>query len=227
MLTIILAETALEPIPLEILRNRLFRDEARKRGRKPEQILLDSSKHYPAMRGLANSEKRGRPDLTHFALLLALDSPLNRSGNLKVFVHCQGDKVISVNSEVRLPRVYNRFCGLMEDLFDKGKIETPEGKELMSVKKQSLDELVQFVSKTCSVSKNDFLIFDPQGKSVELNKLEKEFPEKNSCAIIGGFAHGSFESPCLEELRKISISKEELAVWTVVSETLCAFEHFR
>lgn len=46
-------------------------------------------------------------------LLTILDSPLNKSGHLKVYIHTKNNILIDVNSKLRIPRTYKRFEGLM------------------------------------------------------------------------------------------------------------------
>jgi rRNA small subunit pseudouridine methyltransferase Nep1 len=84
------------------------------------------------MKKLEESEKRGRLDIVHFALLEALGSPLNREGLLQTYVHTINDYVITVNPETRLPRNYNRFVGLMEQLFESYRVP-PTGQILLKL----------------------------------------------------------------------------------------------
>ncbi len=58
--------------------------------------ILDRSYHHAAMKDIADSEKRGRPDIAHLCLLEALGSPLNKEGLLRTYVHTYNDYVISV-----------------------------------------------------------------------------------------------------------------------------------
>lgn len=46
-------------------------------------------------------------------LLTLLDSPLNKSGHLQVFIHTAKGVLIEVNPHVRIPRTFKRFSGLM------------------------------------------------------------------------------------------------------------------
>ena len=46
-------------------------------------------------------------------LLTLLDSPLNKSGLLRIFVHTTQDVLIEVHPDVRIPRTYKRYSGLM------------------------------------------------------------------------------------------------------------------
>lgn len=44
---------------------------------------------------------------------MLMDSPLNRAGLLQVYIHTQKNVLIEVNPQTRIPRTFNRFCGLM------------------------------------------------------------------------------------------------------------------
>ena len=46
-------------------------------------------------------------------LLTLLDSPLNKAGLLKIFIHTTQDLLIAVHPDVRIPRTYKRYSGLM------------------------------------------------------------------------------------------------------------------
>ena len=54
-----------------------------------------------------------RPDITHQCLLMLLDSPLNRAGLLQIYIHTTRNVLIEVNPQTRIPRTFDRFCGLM------------------------------------------------------------------------------------------------------------------
>lgn len=47
------------------------------------------------------------------SLLMLMDSPLNRAGLLQVYIHTQRNVLIEVNPQTRIPRTFDRFCGLM------------------------------------------------------------------------------------------------------------------
>ena len=46
-------------------------------------------------------------------LLMLMDSPLNRAGLLQVYIHTERNVLIEVNPQTRIPRTFDRFCGLM------------------------------------------------------------------------------------------------------------------
>lgn len=44
---------------------------------------------------------------------MLLDSPLNRAGFLQVFIRTEKNVLIEINPETRIPRTFERFCGLI------------------------------------------------------------------------------------------------------------------
>ena len=59
---------------------------------------------------------------------MILDSPLNKAGKVKgIFVHTAKNVLIQVNPQVRLPRTFRRFCGLMVQLLQKLSIRATNG----------------------------------------------------------------------------------------------------
>src|SRR5207248_7361995 len=104
---------------------------AKARDRRPSRTLLAASLHHDAMHALSEGERRGRPDLAHFAMLLALDSALNQADGLRLVVHTRNDERLAVNPETRLMRNYPRFVGLMEKLFHDVGTPRAQGNEFL------------------------------------------------------------------------------------------------
>jgi rRNA small subunit pseudouridine methyltransferase Nep1 len=44
---------------------------------------------------------------------MLMDSPLNRAGLLQVYIHTEKNVLIEINPQTRIPRTFDRFCGLM------------------------------------------------------------------------------------------------------------------
>ena len=91
IIRLILAESSIELVPRDIIGHPSVLKTAKRRGKKPTEILLDISLHYHAMKKLRDRHKRGRPDIVHVSLLEALSSPLNLEGKLEVIVHTISD----------------------------------------------------------------------------------------------------------------------------------------
>lgn len=64
-----------------------------------------------------------------------LDSPLNKQNKLQVFLRTQKGYTIEVAPEIRLPRTFKRFSGLMAQLMTQGRIQASQqgGQTLLSV----------------------------------------------------------------------------------------------
>lgn len=218
MLHLILADAELETVPPQLALHRVIRWQARRRGRRPTELLLDSSYHHPAMRGLPDAERRGRPDLVHSCLLLALDSPLNREGLLRTYVHTRHDKLITIDPAARLPRAYNRFVGLVEHLFLAG--AAPPEKPLLWLKDSKLAEVVEGIKPAKT------LTFSERGQRRRYAELFAGLSKGDEvCAIIGAFPHGDFLSD-VEGLPSelVCIDPEPLPATTVVARAIFAYE---
>jgi len=219
LLTLILAESALETIPKKLWEHPLIKRYSEKRGKPPEFLLLDRSYHHAVMRTLKGNEKRGRPDIVHFALLEALASPLNKEGLLQVYVHTIHDYVVTVDPQVRLPKNYNRFIGLMEQLFEFGRIP-PTGPPLLTITHQTLSQLLQTIKPTF------VLAFTRKGSLYTLEEtIAKISDEEKPTVMIGGFPHSHFSSKTLKLADEaVSIDVEMLETWTVTSRVIYEYE---
>nr|MDO8080772.1 16S rRNA methyltransferase [Candidatus Freyarchaeota archaeon] len=218
MLTLILAESSLETIPPKIGRYGLTKTPSKK-GEEKNKTILDISLHSRIVQNLPNREKRGRPDIIHLSLLAALGTPLNKYGFLQIFVHTIQDMVIRIASETRLPKNYNRFIGLMEQLYDLGKVP-PEGPPLLTLEKMTLETLIK------NLKPSETLLFTEKGTLLKLKPVMNECAkQENPLIIIGGFPHGDFSPETLKlSDKKISISPETLDTWIVVSRALYCYE---
>jgi len=221
LLILILAESAVELVPESILNHPAVKSHAERRGKTPRQLMLDRSYHHAAMRVLPNNEKRGRPDIVHFALLEALGSPLNKEGLLQTYVHTINDFVIYVNPKTRLPRNYNRFVGLMEQLFQHGQVPpSSEDEALLRLERKNLSSLFEEI-------KPDYtLAFTREGEKRTLEEaLLKVLDVQKLAVLIGGFPHGHFKKTTLKLANEaVCIDKEPLDAWTVVSRVVYEYE---
>ncbi|MEM2454601.1 MAG: 16S rRNA methyltransferase [Candidatus Bathyarchaeia archaeon] len=219
LLILVLAEAALEPIPREIWDHPIIRSFSRRRGKHPRLIVLDRSHHHFAMKDLPNSEKRGRPDIVHFCLLEALGSPLNKEGLLRTYVHTIDDNAISIDPETRLPRNFNRFIGLIEDLFKHGHVP-PKGKSLLSLETRSLPRLIEALKPTYTV------IFERSGEPKTFEDVALKLAMENRPAVlVGGFPHGEFSEETIRLADEVvCVDSEVLDAWVIVSRIIYEYE---
>ena len=78
--------------------------------------------------------KRGRPDIVHFALIEALSTPLFFNNLLQVYVSTISNQVVYIGENLRIPKSYPRFEGLMIDLFKKYHIREGKNATLLKLK---------------------------------------------------------------------------------------------
>jgi len=213
MLHIILAESPLELIPKSILKHRIIKKYADKRKKKPEECLLDSNFHHIAMKKLKDFNRRGRPDIVYITLLYLLSSISNKEGKLRVYVHTLNDEVIFIKPETRLPRSYNRFVGIIEQVMLEGK--TPNN--LLSKQDMAIKELISRINTDC------IILMDEKGEN-NLEFLTSAFKKVNPCIIIGAFPHGEFKKNYEFVDRRISLYKQALDTWAIAGKVLCLYE---
>ncbi|MFW9998508.1 MAG: 16S rRNA methyltransferase [Candidatus Hodarchaeota archaeon] len=181
--------------------------------------LLDTALHFSAMKKLKNFEKRGRPDITHICLLNALGSPLNKNGNLLIYIHTINNKIFRFSPEIRIARNYNRFKGLMAKmLIDRG--ITINNSKLIIPFDGTLKELI------AQFKDPKVFLFSSKGKLIESYKdLFVEDTSKNYFAFVGGFQKSSFSKDIFtlsENL--ISISEHPLDAWVTVNRIISYYE---
>ncbi len=213
-------EAALELVPAEILGHPSVRRNAKRRGKRPEETLLDRSLHHYAMTGLPGQEKRGRPDILHVCLLEAMGSPLNRTGNLRVWVSTQRGYVIDIDPSTRPPRDCNRFNSLIEQLFLDGSSPPGVEKPLLRLRRLSLRGLVDELGPSRVVA------LTSQGSPSSFVAVAGGLCGSGSSAVfVGAYPSGPMDEETLALADEaLSVYREPLEAWTVVSRLLYACE---
>ena len=219
MLNFVLAEAALETIPKKIRFHPSVVAWAKGVGKKTHRALLDRSYHHRAMLSLDDDLKRGRPDIVHFSLLEALGTPLNREGLLRTYIHTIENFLIFMDPTVRLPRNYNRFVGLFEQLFRKTRVPE-QGQVLLRVKKGNLNDLLDVIKPSYT------LVFTRSGSPKTLhNVLKKLVKMVNPVVIVGGFPGSCFSEKTLSIANElVSIDSEVLDTWTITARIVYEYE---
>ena len=222
MLTLVLAESELELMPQALFAHPAIASFAQQRKKTPAQILLDSNYHHRAMETLPEGRRRGRPDIVHLFLLTALESIVNKKGQLNVVIHTRHNDVISVSPETRIMRSYERFTGLMEQLFEHHVVPDEKHPLLRLRHNVTLQQVVEHATA------DHIIVCSQSGKSTSLatyfNELKKQKPHHLVC-IIGGFPSGTFQTDITTITHNVlSIYKEMLTVWTVAGEILVNYE---
>jgi rRNA small subunit pseudouridine methyltransferase Nep1 len=209
----------LELVPNSIIDHPSVAKYAKRRGKRADEVLLDRSYHHYAMKRLPEAEKRGRPDIMHFTLLSVLGTPLNKRGLMECYVHTREDKVIVVDPKTRLPRNYDRFLGLIEQLLRFGAVPL-DAQPLMKVKELTLPQLIEDLKPS---------------KVIGLSTLGSPKPLRDVCEgasklpkvmfLIGGFPKGHFSDETLRVTDSLyRIHRESLESWVVASRIVYQWE---
>ena len=217
MISLVLAESSLELVPKKIQTHPSVLSHCEKLGKKPSEILLDNSWHFAAMKGIKDEIKRGRPDLVHFSLLEACSIPLFFEKKISVYVHTIDDKVIIVGNEIRLPKSYHRFEGLIEKLYSE-KVILADGKKLLEMKNMTFDQLID------EINPKRIIGLSTQGVLSSCEDVAKKLVD-NSCIVIGGFQKGNFSDLIKKRVEYlVNVNKSSLESHIVVSRILYEYE---
>jgi rRNA small subunit pseudouridine methyltransferase Nep1 len=221
---LVIAEASLETVPKQIVRHMSVIRHAQRLGKKPTEILLDRSYHHSAMVAgkLESMWKRGRPDIVHFALQEALSTPLYLENKLSVYVYTINNKVILIGSNLRIPKSYFRFEGLMMKLFKDKIIKSQQDNRTLlelldDIKFEHLIKNMARCSKSIGLSSGGLA-------STAQEVVSKYINGSDGCQctiVIGGFPKGHFSdfiSNCLEN--SYSIGKTKLEAHVVIARVL-------
>ncbi len=211
MLILGLIETALELVPKDLAHHPAIVANARLRNKPPTQILLDERLHSKAFQNLPDANKRGRPDIAHRSLLVALDSVLARAGQLEVFIHTYPGDIIQIASGIRLPRRTPRFVGLIEQLLLTKRVP-PKGTPLLQMVPKNLETYLKALNPSRTV------LLSEKGVPTSPLKLAQSLQtEAKPVVLVGGFAHGDPQSNLSDLVdQQVSFDPEQLPVSTIV-----------
>ncbi len=217
MLRLIIADAELELIPERMLHDPAIRKIASKNGKHAGEMLLDSNymhasidKYFPG-----KSNRFGRPDIIYMFLEMAMESILNKNKLLNIYIHTKNNFIININPEVNLPKSYNRFTGLIEDLFRKKTIEN-NGNVLLSL---SNGKLIPFLEKLDGKT----IVLSPGGTR---SKVSEVINDEDLNVVIGGFSEGDFITDLYDKYSSYSIFDGELTIWSAGMEVITEYERF-
>jgi rRNA small subunit pseudouridine methyltransferase Nep1 len=220
MLSLILAESSIELVPNEIAGHPAIVKWAKRKKKDPRHLILDQSYHHSAILRLGKSGVgRGRPDIVHFSLLLALGSPLNSDNQLNCFVHSRDDHVITIDPGTRLPRNTDRFTALIEQLYQDSAVPS-SGPALLKLKRESLKSLLSTILPDRVVALTT--LGSPKSmEEVAVGLREAERP----VLLVGGFPVGHFSDRTMKlASEKTRVDHRSLEAWTIVGRAIYDYE---
>lgn len=151
--------------------------------------ILNSDDHANYLRKQNRNPADYRPDIIYQALLAIFDSPLTKAGRLQaVYVRTENGVLFEIKPNVRLPRTFKRFCGLMSQLLQKLSI-TAEG-----TREKLLNVIKNPVTKYLPVGARKIGLSYKAEKSVNLfDYVAKSNDDEPLVFVVGAMAHGKIE----------------------------------
>lgn len=181
--------------------------------------LLNCDDHQGILARMGRDIAESRPDITHQCLLTLLDSPLNKTGRLQVYIHTTNDVLVEISPQVRIPRTFKRFSGLMVQLLHKMSIRSVKGHDkLLKVIKNPVSQYVPPNSLSITFS------YDAPTVHLQTWLRRKLQSGQDIVVAIGALAHGKddFADSYVDE--KIGISEYPLSASVACGKLTCALE---
>eukprot|EP00899_Mesostigma_viride_P000045 jgi/Mesvir1/10040/Mv20033-RA.1 len=162
--------------------------------------LLNCDDHANFLRKHKRDPAEYRPDICHQVGFALCTHPLNKAGKLLgVYVHTNKNVLIQINTHIRIPRTFKRFCGLMVQLLQKLSIRATNGPDkLMRVIKQPVTKYLPLNCKRVGLSFS-------APKVVELKEFVRQLePGIPVVFVCGAMAHGKVEPQYVDEMVAVS-----------------------
>ncbi|KAJ8005169.1 hypothetical protein DPEC_G00143850 [Dallia pectoralis] len=175
--------------------------------------LLNCDQHKGMIIKNGRDPGKIRPDITHQCLLMLMDSPLNRAGLLQVYIHTEKNALIEINPQTRIPRTFNRFCGLMVQLLHKLSVRASDSSQrlLKLIKNPVSDHLPPGCPRFCTSFS--------AGEAVNARSV---VPDGPAAVVVGAFAHGAVNVDYTD--KTVSISNYPLSAALTCAKMCSAFE---
>mmetsp|Transcript_10347 Transcript_10347/g.21777 ORF Transcript_10347/g.21777 Transcript_10347/m.21777 type:complete len:324 (-) Transcript_10347:301-1272(-) len=207
--------------------------------------LLNQDDHHGILARTKRDPANARPDIAHQCLLSLLDSPLNKAGRLKVYVKTRKNVLIDVHPQIRIPRTFKRFAGLIVELLQKLKVRATNSPDpllkvirnpvtshlpvgcrrvLMTYNCDRVENMQQhaleITKAASSLSRNHH---QPQNEASDNDEIHEKAP-KSVVYVVGAMAHGKVEDADWVD-EELSISNYPLSGATVCSKIVQAYEN--
>jgi rRNA small subunit pseudouridine methyltransferase Nep1 len=205
---VIIEQASLELLPTSVHKHKSAKAMESKFGIIPSRQILDDNFHHEAITHLEENEKRGRPDVLHFALLDITSTPLYATNKVSVVIHTWGNETIWLKEGVRVPRTLLRFNGLVSKILS-NEVGKDESRLFNLRRSQLFDELLEEIRPSNVVSLTKI------GKPTDLREFLSHdtglLSQGKNAWIVGGFAFGHFQDKVIESSdHVISISSYPL-----------------
>nr|GMC64961.1 ribosomal RNA small subunit methyltransferase NEP1-like [Ipomoea batatas]GMD44773.1 ribosomal RNA small subunit methyltransferase NEP1-like [Ipomoea batatas] len=157
--------------------------------------LLNSDEHANFLKRNNRNPAEYRPDIAHQAMLMILDSRLNKAGRLKaLYVRTEKGVLFEVKPHVRIPRTFKRFSGIMLQLLQKLNI-TAVGKreKLLRVIKNPVTQYLPIDCRKIGFSHSSEKLVDIHDYVANVDS------DMNLVFVVGAMAHGKIDKDYVED----------------------------
>lgn len=117
-----------------------------------------------------------RPDIVHQCLLALFDTDLAYRRRMKVYISTVRGKTIEVSAQLRPPRTFGRFKGLMSALLRDGQVRSAEGQVLMKVLPGSVAPVIPHEARVVGITNSSRV---PVLTPTQLAKKARDAPIPN------------------------------------------------
>ena len=135
---------------------------------------------------------------------------------MRVYAHTAGDKIIAISDNLRIPKSYFRFEGLMVKLFNEGVVKSEEGVVLMEIAEGSFKSLIE------SIEPEKVVGLSTTGVKSNAEQVAQIITGADECAVVvGGFPKGHFAESTTRQLGPTySINQSGLEAHVVIARVI-------
>uniref|UniRef100_A0AC35UAT4 Ribosomal RNA small subunit methyltransferase NEP1 n=1 Tax=Rhabditophanes sp. KR3021 TaxID=114890 RepID=A0AC35UAT4_9BILA len=181
-----------------------------------DYVILSSDKHVRYLLKHKKDPSEYRPDILHQCLLNLCDSPLNRAGLLQIYFRTKKNVCVEVSSQCRIPRTFDRFCGLMVQLLHKLQIRaTDEKTRLLRVIKNPINDHLP-------VGCTKILMSVKATECIRPSQIPQGHLNENYVIVIGGISKGKIAPDYTD--REVKINNYPLSAALACAKVTSGFE---
>ncbi len=209
MVKVFLVESSLTKVPERLKNDRIRRSYTKVYGKFYDVLDIQA---LPPQARVDIGLREGRPDIVHRSVLSVTDHPLFLMGHIEFYVHTLDGRIFRFSKEVRPPRNYIRFLGLMSKLLDEGWVGPSGDEPLIWEVNGGLGDLVS----------DQTILLEESGEFRDPLAYLKDVVKREDLSImVGGFPQGSFSDEVISLAESIfSLYRGVLSSSTALSMML-------
>ncbi len=209
MVRVFLVESSLTKISEKLKNDRIKRSYTKVYGKFYDVLDIQA---LPPQARVDMGPKEGRPDIVHRSVLSVTDHPLFLMGHIEFYVHTLDGRIFRLSKEVKPPRNYIRFLGLMSKLLNEGWVGPSEDEPLIWEVNERLRDLIG----------DQAILLEESGEFRDPLAYFRDLARREDISImVGGFPKGSFSDEVISLAKSIfSLYRGVLSSSTALSMIL-------